>query len=79
MELQQFNHTAIRNNFILEFIDLLKKYNVEITASDHWTGYAECGQDIRMIVEFLDLNIEDIDLGSWITKDSYDNIKNSGQ
>lgn len=31
---------------------LLAKYGAEteLEASDHWTGYAECGQDVRMVV-----------------------------
>jgi hypothetical protein len=27
----------------------LKKWNCTIGADDHYNGYAECGQDIRMI------------------------------
>ena len=29
---------------------LLAKYNAELEAEDHWTGYPECGEDIRMTV-----------------------------
>jgi len=39
--------------FRRELAELLKKYDAEITAEDHWTGYAECGSgDIRITVEF---------------------------
>jgi len=38
-------------DFLKELSSLLEKYGVEITASDEWTGYAECGQDIQMRVE----------------------------
>lgn len=29
---------------------LLAKYNAELQAEDHWQGYAECGEDVRMTV-----------------------------
>jgi hypothetical protein len=50
--------------FMEEFHELLVKYGAEITADDHWTGYSECGQDVRMTVEFNNYLTEDIDLGS---------------
>lgn len=40
----------IRHSFIQELGALLIKYNAEIRASDHWTGYPECGEDVRMTV-----------------------------
>ncbi len=33
-----------------EFAALLKKYGAEITCENHWQGYAECGEDVRMTV-----------------------------
>ena len=30
---------------------LLDKYGAELSAEDHWTGYAECGADVRMTVD----------------------------
>jgi|688.fasta_scaffold1480791_2 hypothetical protein len=27
---------------------LLREYDAEISASDHWLGYAECGEDVRI-------------------------------
>lgn len=30
---------------------LLAEYDAELSAEDQWTGYAECGQDVRMTVE----------------------------
>ena len=39
----------VSEDFRRELQSLLDKYNAELEASDHWTGYAECGQDIRMI------------------------------
>lgn len=56
--------------------NLLNKYGAELEASDHWTGYSECGQDIRMIVTIEAIYDEnnncvqewtEIDLGSWMT------------
>lgn len=34
--------------FIKELTDLLKRWNAEIEAEDHYPGYAECGEDVRM-------------------------------
>jgi hypothetical protein len=36
--------------FKKQLIALLKRWNAELEAKDHWTGYAECGQDVRMTV-----------------------------
>lgn len=53
---------------------LLDKYGAELSAKDHWTGYAECGEDVRMTVEVpaiydADYNCAreytEIDLGTW--------------
>ena len=55
----------IRTEFLSELHALLKKYKAEIVCSDHWSGYAECGENVRMTVEFGN-NIRSIDLGSWI-------------
>lgn len=30
---------------------LLDKYGAELEAKDHWQGYAECGEDVRMTVD----------------------------
>lgn len=29
---------------------LLRKWGADISARDHWTGYSECGEDVRMTV-----------------------------
>lgn len=35
--------------FLSELRELMKRHGVtEIIADDHWTGYPECGQDIRI-------------------------------
>ena len=61
----------IRNEFVKELQSLLLKYGAEIKAEDHWIGYAECGEDVRMTVEFDDYKIEDIDLGGYIDKEKH--------
>jgi len=39
--------------FRRELAELLKKYDAEITAEDHNTGYAECNiDDIKIVVDF---------------------------
>ena len=49
----------IEKSFRAEFQQLLDKYNAEITADDFWTGYAECGQDIRIEVVIDSIYNED--------------------
>lgn len=52
---------------------LLAEYGAELSAKDHWQGYAECGEDVRMTVEIPSIydgdgnclrEWTDIDLGS---------------
>lgn len=45
----------IKNQFIAELRELFAKYDfggwkASISAEDHWQGYAECGEDVRMTV-----------------------------
>lgn len=42
--------SQIEIDFRNELVSLLNKYKAELEASDHFQGYAECGEDIRMIV-----------------------------
>jgi len=37
-------------DFRAELSALLKRYDAELSADDHYTGYPECGEDIRMTV-----------------------------
>jgi len=55
--------------FIDELRALLKKYNVTITADDHYQGYAECGQDIQVTFEF-NYPHENIKIGQYFKHDS---------
>lgn len=41
----------IEQAFRAELQALLDKYGAELEARDHWTGYAECGEDVRMTVD----------------------------
>lgn len=40
----------IEQAFRAEFQALLDKYGAELEAKDHFKGYAECGEDVRMTV-----------------------------
>lgn len=40
----------IEEEFKAKLRALLAEYDAELTADDHWQGYAECGQDIRMTI-----------------------------
>ena len=39
-----------KEQFISELKALLAKWDAEIVAEDHFSGYAECGEDVRMTV-----------------------------
>jgi endogenous inhibitor of DNA gyrase (YacG/DUF329 family) len=58
-----------RKEFLSKLHSLLEEFHAEINAKDHWEGYPECGQDVRMTVEFMNWNTKDIDLGAWIDKE----------
>ena len=61
---------TVQENFTEELKDLLKKYKASLSAEDHWTGYPECGKDVRMTVDFeiKDENgfyVDDLELGRY--------------
>lgn len=37
-------------DFRAELTALLKRYDAELIADDHYSGYPECGKDVRMFV-----------------------------
>lgn len=37
--------------FKTELQALLDRYGADLEAKDHWQGYAECGEDVRMTVD----------------------------
>lgn len=41
----------VKVSFMSELRALLDKYQARIEAEDHWIGYAECGEDVRMEVD----------------------------
>lgn len=62
--------------FRRDLIELLAKYNAEIEAEDHYPGYSECGEDIRMTVDIPAIYGKNgdtirewtrIDIGRWLT------------
>ena len=60
---------TIQEQCIAEIQEVLKKHNAELDADDHWTGYTECGRDIRITLS-ID-GQDDVDLGQWITATRY--------
>lgn len=68
----------IKKEFMRELRGLFERYNAEITAKDYYPGYAECGEDIKMIIdipsvyggngECIQESVE-INLGTWFDKD----------
>lgn len=40
----------ISQQFKIELQQLLDKFNADLEARDHYIGYPECGEDIRMTV-----------------------------
>ena len=39
------------DDFRRELSELLGRYNAEIVASNYYEGYAECGEEIKMVVD----------------------------
>jgi hypothetical protein len=65
----------VEREFRAELQALLNKYGAELEAKDYWTGYSECGEDVRMTVAIEGIYDKDgntirpwmeIDLGSHI-------------
>jgi hypothetical protein len=68
----------VTEEFTRELKELLAKYGADIEASDHYEGYPECGEDIRITVEIPSIYTTDnemireyttIDFGNYITAD----------
>jgi hypothetical protein len=56
----------IHAKFREELEALLAEYEAELVAEDHYSGWQECGEDVRISVEFAyraDDYIDDLDLG----------------
>lgn len=41
----------LKCQFLKDLRDLLATYGATLEAEDHWTGYPECGEDVRMTVD----------------------------
>ena len=67
-----------KEQFIEELKMLLRKYDADILAKDHYDGYPECGEDIRMTVTIPAIydgdqeirKFTEIDLGSYLSAKS---------
>ena len=66
---------SVEQEFREELNELLKRWGAEIEAEDHYPGYPECGEDIRMTVKIPSLYDEhgnvvrercEVDLGSLV-------------
>lgn len=62
-------------SFLKELQSLLGKYNCKITTRDHWMGYPEDGDDVRMTIEFNNYRDgSDIDLGTWVSAENHGGV-----
>ena len=61
--------------FKADLQEMFDKWGAELVAEDHWKGYAECGEDVRMTVTVPAIYDQDhncvrefteIDLGSYV-------------
>jgi hypothetical protein len=43
--------SSVEASFRADLLELLANYDAEMEAKDHWEGYAECGEDIRITVD----------------------------
>lgn len=41
----------VKQDFMRELRALFVKWNASIEAKDHYQGYPECGEDIRMLID----------------------------
>lgn len=74
----------IKRRFMTELQYLLDKWGAELEAKDHWEGYPECGEDVRMTVTVpaiydADHNclreFTEIDLGSRVAANPREEVK----
>ena len=42
--------TQVAEEFMAELRGLLNKWDAEISAEDHFKGYPECGEDVRITI-----------------------------
>lgn len=66
----------VTQDFKADLLALLTKYGAELEAQDHYQGYPECGEDVRMTVTIPSIYTKDgetvrewteIDLGRFIS------------
>ena len=76
----------VEQEFRGELYALLRKWAATLEADDHFRGYAECGEDIRMTVTIPALYADEqrttereytkIDLGKYVMPNSVISVKN---
>jgi hypothetical protein len=59
----------ITKEFKTKLQALLQEYNAELSCEDHWMGYAECGEDVRMTVDIPGVYNEFEEISEWTTID----------
>lgn len=66
----------VENEFRAELQALINKYGAEIEVRDHYQGYSECGEDIRMMVTiptiydsdgYVQQDYTEFNLGCWLS------------
>lgn len=56
--------------FLNELQQLLREFDATLEVDDHWTGYSECGRDLRISVEF-NSDYSTLDLGTYVNPESH--------
>ena len=59
----------LKDLFLKDLTALLDKYDACLEAKDHYQGYPECGQDVRMTAFISPYSEIEIDLGGYVDKD----------
>ncbi len=79
LNLNNLDPNKVEDAFLKDLKVLLVKHRATFEVDDHWTGYAECGKDLRLTVEIPPVWDKDgqlvnagvdINLGTYITADN---------
>lgn len=63
-------NAILENLFLKDLSALLEKYNATLEAKDHYQGYPECGEDVRMTAGIGPYSEIEIELGRYFDKDT---------
>jgi hypothetical protein len=55
----------VKNEFLAKLQSLFDEYGAEIEAKDHYMGYPECGEDIRMIIDIPGIYEDGEEIRPW--------------